>query len=308
MSSAPATFNELKKLLIQIETRSSSFQLGATSIKILMYMIENPAYTAVSTMTSIAKINNVNPSTLTRLAYTLGYNKFSSLQRLFRDYIEENAHFYTKRANRLIQTPIIDQESDSIFDTIIKEEAKNIVSLIHDEQSKMHQDIVNLLVKARKVRFYGRRQFFSLAVFYSYCLGLIRERVDIMQDDVHGLSHSLTFMNDRDLVVVLGCAPYTKATVDTCRIAYKHKIPLVAITDTHDSPLTTYALRHLIIPIDSHFYSNSMAAAFAMAEALLAMVAQRMGESTLKTLKKREQIIEEFGINLPHNMHTTLET
>ncbi len=308
MSSAPATFNELKKLLIQIETRSSSFQLGATSIKILKYMIENPAYTAVSTMTSIAKINNVNPSTLTRLAYTLGYKKFSSLQQLFRDYIEENAHFYTRRANRLIQTPTIDQKSDSIFDTVIKEEAKNIVSLIHDEQAKTHQDIVNLLIKARKVRFYGRRQFFSLAVFYSYCLGLIRERVEIMQDDVHGLSHSLTFMNDRDLVVVLGCAPYTKATVDTCRIAYKHNIPIVAITDTHDSPLTTYALRHLIIPIDSHFYSNSMAAAFAMAEALLTMVAQKMGKSTLKTLKKREQIIEEFGINLPHNMHTTLET
>ena len=44
-----------------------------------------------------------------------------------------------------------------------------------------------------------------------------------------------------------------------------------------------------------------MAAAFAMAEALLAMVAQQMGNSTLATLKKREQIIEEFGINMPQN-------
>ncbi len=301
MASTPDTFNELRKLLVQIETGSASFRLGAASIETLKYMVENPAYTAVSTMTNIAKMNEVNPSTLTRLAYTLGYDKFSNFQRLFRDYVEENAHFYTTRANRLIHPPTVEPRNDTIFNTVVKEEAKNIVSLSTDEQVEAHQAIVNLLVNARKVRFYGRRQFFSLAVFYSYCLGLIRERVDIMQDDVHGLSHSLTFMNEKDLVVVLGCAPYTKATVDTCRIANRHNIPIVSITDTHDSPLTRYALHHLIIPIESHFYSNSMAAAFAMAEGLLAMAAQKMGKSTLETLKKREQMIKEFGINLPHN-------
>ena len=308
MLSTPNNYNELRKLLIQIEANSAKFRLGTASIETLKYMVDNPAYTAVSTMTSIAKANNVNPSTLTRLAYSLGYNKFSNFQRLFRDYVEENAHFYTARANRLVHPPTVDPQHDSLFDTVIKEEAKNIVSLLHDERSDHYQNIVNLLANSRKVRFYGRRQFFSLAVFYSYCLGLIRERVDIMQDDVHGLSHSLTFMGHQDLVVVLGCAPYTKATVDTCRIAHRHEIPIVSITDSHDSPLTTYAQHHLIIPIESHFYSNSMAAAFAMAEALLAMVAQKMGKSTLDTLKKREQIIEEFGINLPHNMHGTDRT
>ena len=305
MSSAPETFNQLRKLLIQIEAGSSPFHLGSTSISILKYMIENPAYTAVSTMTNIAKANHVNPSTLTRLAYALGYHKFSAFQRLFRNYVEENAHFYTTRANRLLYAPTIDPQHATIFNTVINEEAKNIVSLLQHDQSSSHLEIVKLLSHSRKVRFYGRRQFFSLAVFYSYCLGLIRERVDIMQDDVHGLSHSLTFMNEKDLVVVLGCAPYTKATVDTCRVAHKLHIPIVAITDSPDSPLVNHALHHLIIPIESHFYSNSMAAAFALAEALLAMVAQRMGKNTLSTLKKREEIIEEFGINLPHHMHNT---
>jgi len=305
MPTTPSTFNQLRKLVVQIETGATIFHLGPTSIKTLKYMIDNPAYTAVSTMTSIANVNEVNPSTLTRLAYALGFDKFSKFQRLFRDYVEENAHFYTARASRLIQTPQINHQNTSLFDTVINEEAKNILSLIDGSQSTTYENIVELLVTARKVRFYGRRQFFSLAVFCAYCLGLIRERVDIMQDDVHGLSHSLTFMNDKDLIVVMGCAPYTKATVDTCRIAHKHHIPIVAITDSLDSPLTMHARHHLLIPTESHFYSNSMAAAFAMAEGLLAMVAQNMGKSTLETLKKREQIIEEFGISLPHNTQQT---
>jgi len=305
MSSTPSTLNQLRILFAQIEAKETTIHLGATSIKILKYMIENPAYSAVSTMTSIAKVNGVNASTLTRLAYALGFDKFSRFQRLFRDYVEENAHFYTIRANRLIHPSQIISAKTSLFDTVINEEAKNIVSLIDDNQSETRHDIVELLIQARKVRFYGRRQFFSLSVFCAYCLGLIRENVDIMQDDVHGLSHSLTFMQDDDLLVVLGCAPYTKATVDTCRIAHKHRIPIVAITDSHDSPLATQARHYLLIPIESHFYSNSMSAAFAMAEGLLAMVAQKMGESTLETLKRREQIIEDFGISLPHNTQQT---
>lgn len=301
MSSIPENFIELKQLVFELENGSTSTHLGSASIRALKYMVDNPAYTAVSTMTAIARANNVNPSTLTRLAYTLGFDKFSKFQRLFRGYVEENAHFYTARATRLVQLPPLDMQRDSVFNTVIKEEAKNIVSLLTSEQSEMHENIVERLVRARKVRFYGRRQFFSLAVFYSYCLGLIRERVDIMQDDVHGTSHSLAFMNEKDLMVVLGCAPYTKATVDTCRIAHAHQIPIIAITDSHQSPLTRYAQHHLVVPIESHFYSNSMAAAFAMAEGLMATAAQKMGKSTLNTLKKREQIIEEFGITLSHN-------
>ena len=299
MLATPGNLNELKRLLADMEAGQASVRLGTASIDTLRYMLENPAYTAVSTMSSIARARQLNPSTLTRLAHALGYEKFSDFQRLFRDYIEEHAHYYTTRANRLLALPALDSRHDSVFDTVITEEANNIASLRTGDQLKIHQDIVDMLVRARKVRFYGRRQFSSLATFYSYCLGLIRERVDTMRDDIHGTSHSLAFMDERDLLVVLGCAPYTKATVDTCRIAHGHSIPVVAITDSHDSPLTRYARHHLLIPVESHFYSNSMAGAFAMAEALLAMVAQQMGNSTLKTLEKREQIIEEFGINMP---------
>lgn len=277
--------------------------MGAASIEALKYMIENPALTAISSMTKLAENNKVNPSTLTRMAHALGYDKFSDFQRLFRDHIEKYAHFYTMRANRLISPPLIDPDTDSVFNTIILEEANNVSTLAQSGETETHQKIVSLFINARKIRFYGRRQFFSLAAFYSYCLGLIRERVDIMQDDVHGISHSLTFMDKKDLVVVLGCAPYSKSTVDICRIAHTHQIPIVSITDTLDSPLTQYAKHHLLIPIESHFYSNSMASAFAMAEALLAMTAQQMGKSMLKTLRKREKIIEEFGITLPQSSH-----
>lgn len=299
--STPTTLRELSSLLMLVKTNSSRLRLGASSKQILQYMLDNPAYTAVTTMTRIAKKNHINPSTLTRLAHNLGFDKFSDFQQLFKTYFEENAHFYTRRANRLLDTAPKLNQSRELFETVINEEVGNLRSLTLLKDTETNQAIVNLFVKARKIRFYGRRQFFSLATFYAYCLGLIRERVDIMQDDVHGASHSLAFMNKKDLLVVLSCEPYTKATVDSCRIANKLDIPVIAFTDHPSSPLAQHARHHLIMPTETHFYSNSMAAAFSMAEALLAMTARQMGDSTLKTLKKREQIIEQFGITLPHN-------
>lgn len=301
MISAPQNFDQLQQLLALIEARSAPVRPGAASLRSLRFMIDNPAYCAVSTMTDIARKNAVNPSTLTRLAYTLGFPRFSALQNLFREHIEQQTHFYTTRATRLIEPTASGPESSSLFDTVIHEEAKNVVSLASGSNRETQDEIVNMLVTARKVRFYGRRQFFSLAVFFAYCLGLIREGVDTMRDDIHETSHALAFMDENDLMVVLGCAPYTRATVDTCRIAGAHNIPIVAITDAHESPLARYAQHHLLIPIDSHFYSNSMAAAFAMAEALLTIAAQKKGNSTLDALKKREQIIEEFGVSLPNS-------
>ncbi len=297
---APENFQSLRTLIKQIRAGAAPIRLGVASTRALQHMVDNPASTAVSTMTSIAHNNRVNPSTLTRLAYALGFEKFTDLQALFREYIEENAHFYTHRVNRLISLPRSgsDSDADSVFDRVIREEAENILSLLSTTHQSPLEAIVEKLSTARKVRFYGRRQFYSLAVFYSYCLGLIRERVDIMQDDIHGLSHSLTYMNKSDLLVILGCEPYTKSTVDACRVAHKHDIPFISITDTTASPLTRNALHYLLIPIESHFFSNSMAAAFTQAEALLAMAARKMGQSTLETLKRREKIIEEFGISI----------
>lgn len=297
-ATTPEDYQALKALLEQIRSGTAPVRLGNASTRTLQHMVDNPARTAVSTMTSIAQATQVNPSTLTRLAYALGFRKFTGLQALFRDYIEANAHFYTQRINRLIQLPSRDNAGESIFNRVLREEAENIIALVSAESETVLNAIVDKLATARKVRFYGRRQFYSLAAFYCYCLGLIRENVDTMQDELHGLSHSLTYMDESDLLVILGCEPYTRSTVDACRVARKHAIPYISITDSASSPLTREALYYLRIPIESHFYSNSMAAAFAQAEALLAMVALKMGERTLATLQRREEMIEEFGINV----------
>ncbi len=303
----PQSLAELREALFAIEQGNSPLSIGQTSLTMLKRMLASPSSTAVSTMSSIAGSNNVHPSTLTRLAYSLGYKKFSALHKLFRDHVEGSDHFYTNKVTRLIADEGDVSKPDALFETILEQETQNVGSLNLSISRAACQQVVDTLINARKVRFHGRRQFYCLAAFYSYSLGLIRENIDILQDDIHGISHSLNYMNERDLLVVMGCAPYTKATVDACQIAQSQGIQIIAITDTPHSPLAQFAMQHLIIPTESEFYSNSMAAAFALAEATLAMTAQQMGTIALETLEKREKMIEQFGISVRQSDRLSLK-
>lgn len=296
----PQTLAELRQLTTDIENRHSLIRLGGTALVTLKSMLNEPANTAVSTITSLAAAHDINPSTLTRLAQNLGYQKFSNLQKVFRDHVEGNAHFYTRRVDRLLDEAEhrAPSDSDHLFNDIVEEEIANIASLTANLNPQAAQRIILLFARARKIRFHGRRQFYSLACFYVYTLGLIRDNVGTLQNEVDGISYSLTYMDERDLLVVLGCAPYTKATADACKVAQSKNIPVIAITDSPNSPLAQFASEILLIPTESHFYSNSMAASFVMAEGLLALTARKLGAQAIENLKKREQIIEEFGITL----------
>ncbi len=183
----PQSLKDLRELTSRVASGTSDVRLGAATLATLNNMISSPATTAISTTSVIAKANQVNPSTLTRLAYALGYSKFSQLQRVFRDHVEQNAHFYTTRVNRLISNP--HSQPNSLFNAIVAQESANVASLAGDIDEDKLKQAIDLIISTRKVRFHGRRQFFSLAAFFSYGLGLIRERVDILQDDVHGISH-----------------------------------------------------------------------------------------------------------------------
>ena len=293
----PESLADLNNLLSDIEAGNKTVQIGPTALRTLRGLVESPARTAVSSITELAASHEVNPSTLSRLSKTLGFSGFSAFQKLFREHIDENSNYYSFRASRLIDGyKGAGTGGQAVYD-IVADELRNIDALGTMLDGGELVQAVDKITGARKVGFFGRRQFFSLAAFMAYALGLIREDVELLQP-IPDTAHSLNFMGKNDLLVVMGCDPYTSTTVDACKIARQLGIPIIAITDSRYSPLTRYSKQNLIVPTDGQFYSNNMAASFVLAEGLLAMVAQRMGKGAVEALEKREKLNREFGTTL----------
>ena len=79
-------------------------------------------------------------------------------------------------------------------------------------------------------------------------------------------------------------------------IAYAHDLTVIALTDSYASPLAAHSHLVVIMPIEGHYFGNNAASWYIFAEGLLAVVAQCLGDKSIEAIKRREQLIREFGI------------
>ncbi|GJL83192.1 MAG: RpiR family transcriptional regulator [marine bacterium B5-7] len=297
--SAPETLNQLKSLVNRVNTSTSTISLGPRAFQTLARLVDEPQLSAVYSITDLAARLDVNPSTLTRLAKRLGYSGFNDLQSVFRRHVAggEGTH-YLRKIDELINRDGPENQTLDFFLKVVGDESSNLAKLAATIDPSQLETASSMLCSAREVRIHGLRQFYSMANFLSYGLGLIRNRVSILGEAGHGIAHSLSQLNCDDLLVVLGCNPYTRATVDSSKIAAQNGIPILAFTDSSASPLATNSQCTFVIPSSGDYYVNGTAAWATLLEGLLILVARDLGDSARQTLHSREILFQQLGISL----------
>ncbi|MGD8429436.1 MAG: MurR/RpiR family transcriptional regulator [Ectothiorhodospiraceae bacterium] len=295
--SAPETLEGLQSLVSSLSAGTGDRRLGKRALTVLSGMVAAPRQAAVYSISELAEAFGVHASTLTRLAKALGYRGFSEFQAVFRRHVAQTGHFYSGQASRLREITGTQRRSLDVVSRIARDERANIQGMLNNLDAAHLEAAVRRLARAPRVRTLGLRQSYSLANFLSYALGMLRDDVSVMNPE-HGVAHSLGPLDGSDLLVAIGFAPYTRLTVTSARIARERGIPIVAITDSYSSPLAGVAEHTFVAPAGGHFFSNSMAGAVALMEALLALVAQEMGDEGLAALQHREALIRDMEVEL----------
>ena len=122
LSLPPDSLDQLHELLARIRHKKTSVRLGKRSIDALAEMLGAPRQTAVYSISQLASEHAINPSTLTRLAKSLGFDGFSSFQSLFRDHVTGSGHFYTDRVDHLRETTSQDASASSVANRVGQDE------------------------------------------------------------------------------------------------------------------------------------------------------------------------------------------
>ncbi|MGH1427904.1 MAG: MurR/RpiR family transcriptional regulator [Arenicella sp.] len=293
----PTSLEGLATLLIDIKSSNSRLKLGSRALLVLSGMIDNPNNAALYSISHLAKTFNVNPSTLTRLAKALGFSGFSEFQNIFRDYTAKSDSFYSKRADDLFKGES-GHEGIDLAAKIANDENINIATMLSNLNAATLDAAVEAIHQAKRVRTHGLRQSYPIADYLSYGLGLIRKNVSILSIAEHGIVHGISQLTQGDLLFAIGSKPYTRNTVTAARLARKQGITVVAITDTHSSPLAECANHTFIAPTTGTFFSNNMGSSLVLIEVLLSLLAQKLGDSALESLRHYEQLISEMEIDL----------
>ncbi|RAZ92942.1 RpiR family transcriptional regulator [Mesorhizobium hawassense] len=295
----PRTIEDLRALALSVGRDEAGFSLGSKAHDVFAKLVEAPEQSAVRTISELADQFGINPSTLTRLAKRLGFEGFSDFQAVFRKAIaNDQQYFYSRQAGRLMTTPSAGGAEVEVFEQLARETAANVDGFLGQLDAASLKGATRLLAGARRVRVHGVRQFHSLASFLTYCLGMVRSDVALLDAPRLGVAEALSQLEPGDVVIIASCAPYTRSVAEVGRVAAANGQSVIAITDSRSSPLVPPAEHAFFIPHASSFYSNSMGAYVVFCEALLNLVARELGDKALNSLAGRERLIAEMNIEV----------
>ena len=298
---APSSVNELRNVLAEQQAQGKAASHGKRAIEVLAGLLDQPHETAMHSITELADRQGVHASTLTRLARNLGYSSFSEFQSVFKNHVSGNEHFYTRQAGDLLHADNGASGKDrtrQLMERVTNNEIENIRRVQQDIDIEQLEQAARLIASAPRVRTHGLRVSHATACYLSYGLGWLRSDVSVLDGADHGAAHALAQLGKGDALVAVGCTPYTRSTVETAEMAAKHGVIVIAITDSHSSKLGATADYTLIAPAKGAFISNSIGAMYVLAETLVAMVAQELGEAALAAIERREAFINEEKIEL----------
>ncbi len=295
--SRPQTLEQLRTLTVDIRRGAAGLSLGGKSLDVLSRLVDVPEQTAVRSISELADILGINASTLTRLAQRLGYSGFGDLQSIFREAIaDDEQYFYSRQAGKLMSVKSEPDEELHVVEIISAESKANIDGFLSQLDNTQLREAAALLAPAGRIRVHGVRQFHAFASFLTYGLSMIRSDVALLDAPRLGEAESIAQLSHGDVIVVASCAPYTRNVADVAKVAAKHGIDVIAITDTRASPLVVPSKHAFFIPHNSSFFSNSMGAYIVFCEGLLNLVARALGDQAIHALAKREALIGDLGI------------
>lgn len=292
----PETLSELRALMLAIARGEAPITLGAKTREALGRILDLTGSPALLSITALAEVLEVNPSTLTRLAHSLGYSGFPAFQQvLLTASMAAPGEFYSRQARAALAEGTSTQ---SRAVQLCRENQANIDRFAEHFDTDAFEAAVGLLMSAPRVAVYGIRQFHAIAAFLVYGLRMIRSDVALLDANSLGIAEGLAMLEKGDVLLAASCAPYSAQVVETARVAREIGLATVALTDRASSPLVDSSRAAILVPHQSSFISNSIGAFTVAAECLINACAAARPDQTRKALAGRDRMIERLGIEM----------
>jgi len=259
----PRDFEGLRELLI---ARRES--LPKRLVQVAAFALENPNEIAFGTVASVAAQARVQPSTLIRFAQTIGYAGFTDLQEVFRAQLKSRWPDYRARISQIPSPADRQGAAAELVDGFADSAIASIERLRSSVAPSSIERAARILAEADIVYLLGLRRAFPVAAYLAYALGKLGVRA-VLVDQVAALGpEQLAGATARDVLLAISFTPYTPATVELAAEAARRKVPVISITDSPLSPLSSSADIQFEVLEADHAGFRSLAASMSLAMAL----------------------------------------
>ena len=198
------------------------------------FVLLNPDRIAVSTVSELAEMAEVQPSAFVRFCQVLGFSGFSALQGLFREaYAQRQWPDYTTRLDMLHARA--DDSPAALFGEFVSAGRSSLENLLVSLDINDLEAAVELIAEADVIHVAGFRRSMPVSTYLAYAFEKLGA-ASVHHADVGRMSSHLS-VRGNDVLIAISFAPYTVETIDLAAHARAVGASVVAITDAGVSPL-----------------------------------------------------------------------
>jgi DNA-binding MurR/RpiR family transcriptional regulator len=288
MSSKPSPLSELCSALPSLPMRLQ--EVGR-------FVAANDYDATTRSMRDLASVAGADPAAFTRLAKAFGYSGWDELRAALTEARRPaQSSPFSGRAKSRRQGP---NPELSLISDKLEAEAAGLTRI----SSGSVAGAAKALHAARRIWIVGFRSCRSVAELLNYQLRLFRPDAVQLVGGSGPEDLDLGAFRSGDAVVVIGFAPYSTASVQAARAAYRSGATLIAITDKVTAPMAEGA-GHLLLfeSASSPGFFPSLTGAIVIAQSLAAAAfvlggagAKRRLEETEARLADTLQYVDERG-------------
>lgn len=261
--------------------------LSAGQKKVAEYILQHLDSFSYSTLAKLSKEISVSETTIIRLAYSMGFESFSEMQRTVQNDILS------------IPTATADDTLDNgnFYQNIIAKELHSMENWAsHLSQDDMDQ-IVTYLTNAKKRLIVGARSSYSAALWMGTLLNQLLGNTKVVHEFYDPHFEYLTEASEDTVVLLLSFSRYTKWSLKYAQVAKNHGAKILAITDSISSPAWSLADHAVITEINlNEMGFNSFSCLYCLFDSIVAKIRKSKCKSISTRLHDLEELYSDFDL------------
>jgi DNA-binding MurR/RpiR family transcriptional regulator len=259
--------------------------------KVAEYLSQHLDEALILNANQLAKKAGVSEATFTRFITRLGFSGFSEFKREIGNFILQG-HSTTERLAESAETFGI---SDSVFLEILRGDIENIHNMTHGISNELFEKAVHKLSSAKSIYLLGLRSSYALAFYLAFNLRFFLKSVNLIKPGVGDIPEQVLSTAKGDVLIAISFRRFTREVVNIAQKMKRKKAYIIAVTNSHLSPIAQLADMSLVVETEIPTYIESFTAPMSLLNAVITAVALKKKKQALPALKKLETEFEKFG-------------
>lgn len=268
--------------------------------RIAMYIIDNPAEFGMKSIRDSATATGVSTNTLVRLAQKLGFESYNQLRAPFRAALTTNASnaSTSQWINELYDRGGIEQiRADTVTSVI-----GNVTEALRQNEAEVIDEAADLILKAKSVYLMGTRAPYTLVHYLNYVGRMALPNLIVAPGHANSPVDEILNVEEDDLVLAVSITPFSRETIEACKIAKSRGAKLILMSDSTANSLPLKPDITLIAPVgtprnfDGFVGFDSFVGFFALSEWLLTAVVEKGAPDTKQRIQRFNQYRKETNV------------